>query len=145
MRCIDTYQTVRFGQNQFVLGHTTEHSTVVVLRQAGPSDRNYLQAPAEPWENWRVIFCLCFFLLSVHGIIITMTKAETSTCSPFLLKSCSAKCLSDTAVLFLEIGLAMGIFSREVQPRCYYKYYERQSGNITNIRMQVIGLIDYPR
>ena len=40
----------------------------------GPSDRNYLLAPAEPSENWRVIFYLPTFLLFVQEMTITKTR-----------------------------------------------------------------------
>jgi hypothetical protein len=33
---------------------------------AGPSDRNYLQAPAEPFESWRSIYYLTSFLIFVR-------------------------------------------------------------------------------
>ena len=48
------------------------HDTV----PAGPSDRNYLQAPAEPCKNLRLIFYLMTFLLFVHEITITKTTVE---------------------------------------------------------------------
>jgi len=41
----------------------------------GPSDRNYLLAPAEPSENWPVIFYLTTFLLFVlQEMTITKTR-----------------------------------------------------------------------
>jgi ABC-type multidrug transport system fused ATPase/permease subunit len=51
----------------------------------GPSDRNYLQAPAEPFENWRFVFYLTTFLLFVHLIIMSMNR-EPSTYPPFVLR-----------------------------------------------------------